>query len=111
MLELIISFGEFPGLQNMFLTFFTSIGESGVVIAQAGLDGFMTRILNVFRLVSILFSVMGLMYAAYQLNSGDIRSALLGICAAGLMGASYIIVISLFGESTDGLDIDQFLGV
>lgn len=106
MIEILNIFSTNPALLDVFLNVFSFITESSGIIAQAGLDGFVTRILNVFRLVSILFAVIGLIYASFQLNSGDVRSALLGICASGLMGSAYLIVVSLFGEPTGELDLD-----
>lgn len=111
MTEIITSFINFPSLQEMFLSLFNSSQEVGVFFAQVGLEDFMARVLKVFRLVSILFAVIGVMYSAYQLNSGDIRAALLGICASGLMGAAALIVFSLFGEPGDAPYFDLFIEV
>lgn len=88
---------------------FGSFAESLVVVGQASVEGFMTRVLNMFRMIALLFAVAGLMYAAYQLNNGDVRAALMGVLASGLMGAAYVIVVSLFGEPGDGLELDIFL--
>lgn len=96
-------------IPNLALDFLNAFGDSSAILAQVGVEAFMTRVLNMFRLVSILFAVIGLMYAAYQLNQGDVRSALMGICASGLMGAAYVIVVSLFGDVGSGFEIEGLI--
>ncbi|MEO0510950.1 MAG: hypothetical protein AAF065_13955 [Verrucomicrobiota bacterium] len=96
---------------NLALDFLNAFGDNGAIIAQVGVEAFMTRVLNMFRLISILFAVIGLMYAAFQLNQGDVRLALMGVCAAGLMGAAYVIVVSLFGDADSGIEIEGFIEI
>ncbi|MGB0372830.1 MAG: hypothetical protein ACPGN3_15970 [Opitutales bacterium] len=105
MIETLLNSGDVFALSGL-----GDVAEPLIVVGQASVEGLMNRVLNMFRMIAVLFAVMGLMFSAYQLYSnGDVKAACIGVFASALMGASAVIVVSLFDEAGGGDGIDYLL--
>lgn len=89
-------FGDIAGLS-------TELGGGIPILAQAGLEPAIGKVLNVLRIVTILFAVIGVVYAGIQLFLGNISTALFGLLGAGLMAIATVIVNSLYDSIQGGI--------
>jgi len=76
------------------------IGDGISFLGQVELMQTVNEVIRIFRLISLMLAVIGVVYSGYQFSQGNIASAGYGIIGAGIIGLSAVIVASIF-DATD----------